>query len=198
MIARLVKLFTDPRGYWTEVIAQPGDIKQLLVPQMLILAGVPALALFLGLILTFGRWGFGSAAMGALLQLLLSYPLSLLTWIGLGYIIDGLAPSFAAQKAIGQSMKLAAGTIIPMWLGGILHLTGIPYLGVAGSLAGLAYGGYVLYLGLPTMNGTAPEKAVGYTAATIGILFVVSMLVLVVAGCPANCLLRASLTRLPY
>jgi hypothetical protein len=198
MIARLVKLFADPRGYWTEVIAEPGDLRRLLVPQMLILAAVPALALFLGQILVFAKGGFATAAMSAFLALVLCYALNLVIWIALGYVLDGLASSFGSQRDIGQAMKLATGTIIPVWLGGSLHLTGNPYLAAAGSLAGLAYGGYVLYLGLPIMNGTAQEKAVGYTAATLGILFVVTMLVFVVVSCPATCLIRPGLDRPSY
>jgi hypothetical protein len=62
-----------------------------------------------------------------------------------------------------------------------------------GSLAGLGYGAYFLYLGLPIMNGTPQEKATGYTAATIGIMFVISIVLAFVVACPASCLVASAM-----
>ena len=93
-----------------------------------------------------------------------------------------------ARREIGQSMKLASGTMIPMWLGLGLNVLPSMYIGMLGWLAGLGYGAYMLYLGLPIMNGTNQEKAIGYTAAVIGILLALSLAAVFLAGCPAACL----------
>jgi len=198
MIDRLKKLFINPREYWNEMNLEPGDIGSLLVPQMFILAAIPALATFLGFFLgglglAFKLGIFGRVIISAFVSLFLALGVNIATWIALGYIINGLAGPFNAQKDIGQAMKLATGAIIPMWAGGILHLTTLSILGLVGSLAGLGYGAYVLYLGLPIMNGAPPDKTVGYTVATIAILFLVSIVLSILVGCPAGCLMASAL-----
>jgi hypothetical protein len=197
MFARLMKLFTNPKDYWNEAIAEPGDIKTLLVPQMLILAAIPAGCSFLGLFLGLVRLGFGRAVIGAIVALILSFVLNVGAWIALVFIIDALATPFNAQRDIGQSMKLATGAISPVFLGGLLNLIPIHALGIVGTLAGLGYGAYALYLGLPIMNGTSQEKSVGYTAAAIGLLFVLSMLIALLVWCPATCIIASGISRFP-
>jgi len=195
MFPRLIKLFTNPKEYWNEAVGEPGDIKSLLIPQMAIVAAIPAVAYFLGFFLGFLKFSVVSAVIGGVISLALYYVFNVGLWIGFGFIINALATPFGAQADIGQSMKLATGAMIPMWGGAALYLTTISALGMVGQLAGLGYGAYVLYLGLPVMNGTAQEKAVGYTAASIGILFVLAMVGMLLVGCPAGCLITASITR---
>ena len=196
MIAQIQKLIMNPKEYWSDRVAEPGDIKSLLIPRVAILIAIPAVANFLGIFLGFIRFG-SAAAIGALVAMVLSYALQIGIWIGFGYIIDGLAGTFGAQKDIGQSMKLATGALIPTWLGAILTLTTVSALGIVGTLAGLGYGAYALYLGLPIMNGTPQDKTVTYTIAAIAILFVLSMVGALVVGCPMTCMLTASLMRGP-
>ena len=144
MIDRLKKIFINPREYWNEMNLEPGDIGSLLVPQMFILAAIPALATFLGTFLgglVLIKLGiFGRVIISAFVSLFLNFGLNLGIWIGLGYIINALAGPFNAQKDIGQAMKLAAGAIIPLWIGGILYITSSFLLGLLGSIAGLGYG----------------------------------------------------------
>ena len=188
MFARLKLLLTDPKQYWSAAFSEPGDIRSQLVPTMALLAAIPAVLGFLGQ--TFGLMRF--SATGALLSGLVTaaivFILQIAIWISLGFIIDALAPSFGARREIGQSMKLASGTMIPMWLGLGLNVLPSMYIGMLGWLAGLGYGAYMLYLGLPIMNGTNQEKAIGYTAAVIGILLALSLAAVFLAGCPAACL----------
>jgi len=195
---RLIKIFTNPKEYWNEMVAEPGEIKSLLIPQMLILAAIPALCSFLGMML--GMLGiasklgiFGRLFAGAVVGLVLGYAMNIGIWILMGVIINALAQPFGAQKDFSQSMKLATGTIIPMWAGSVLHITSISLLGMLGALAGLGYGAYFLYLGLPIMNGCPQEKAVGYTAATIGIMVVISIVVAFVVACPMGCLMASAM-----
>lgn len=194
---RLMKIFTAPRDYWNEVVGEPGDIKTLLIPQMLILAVLPSLSWFVGILFGAFRMGpfMGRYLTGAIVGLILSYVTNIAVWIIMGIIINSLAQPFSAQKDFDQSMKLAMGAVIPMWVGGVLNLIPVPFLGMLGSLAGLGYGAYFLYLGLPVMNGTTQDKAVGYTAAVIGIMFVVSLVLAVIAACPMSCMVATSLMR---
>ncbi|MCC6751194.1 MAG: YIP1 family protein [Deltaproteobacteria bacterium] len=196
MISRITKMIAKPREYWDEMMAEPGDLKTLLVPQILILAAIPAVSLMLGTLLgglRFMRFGiYGRLAGGAIATGLITYLLNIVLWWAFALIIDALAPSFGAQKNVDQARKLATGAIIPSWVGMALHLTSIPALGALGALAGMGFGCYLLYLGLPMMNGTPPEKAAGYTAAAAGCLLVAGLIVGAVACIPASCCVATS------
>jgi hypothetical protein len=194
MFARLQKLFATPKEYWSDVVAEPGSIKALLLPPGIvgILIGAAALAQFLSSLLSYIRFGV-FAAIGAVIALVLTLAIQVGVWIAFGYIINGLASSFKAQPDISQAMKLATGAMTPVWLGGILYVTTVSALGIVGTLGGLGYGAYMLYLGLPIMNGTPQDKTVGYTIAAIAILFVVSMVASLLVGCPVACLMAAKI-----
>lgn len=196
-IGRLMKLFTAPRDYWNEVLAEPGDIKTQLVPQMLILAAIPALASFLGQLFAYMSVGIAGRMMaGVIISLFMSYAFSIGLWIVMGVIINALAPSFGAEKDLDQAMKLATGTVIPMWIGNVLSITTIGALGMVGGLAGLGYGAYLLYLGMPVLIGAPEDKAVGFVAATIAIMLVASLILAVLAGCPVACMATSAMMRL--
>lgn len=197
LIRRAITLITKPQAYWEEVVADSGDIKDLLIPNVLILAAVPALAQFIGVGLLgglgmlklglYGRW-IGAS----LVAMFISYLLNVGLWLAFGFIIDALAKSFGAERDLGQSMKLATGAVTPMWLGQILLLTTIAPLGWLGMVGGFGYGCYLLYVGLPLMNGTPDDKAVGYTAATMGCLFVVSLVAGFLVAVPTTCCMASA------
>lgn len=188
MIPHLTKMFTDPAGYWNEDVAEPGDIKSLLMPQMAILAAIPAVGGFVGTSFTYLRYGLTGAFVGSMMAMIMQYAANIGGWILMGYIIDKLAQYFDAQQDLGQSMKLAAGAIIPGWLAGGLFV--IPFIGSAlgglGMLAGLGYGGYMLFKGLPVMNNTPEDKSLVYTIATIFLMFVVSAIIMGIASGPSR------------
>ena len=190
-LQRTIKVLGDPRRYWHDVVAEPGDIHVLLVPHILLLAAIPSLAFLVGGVVGGLRWlsfgVYGKLLVATLLSSLVQYGLSIGMWIAFGYIIDGLALSFAAQRDIGQSMKLATGAMTPVWLGQILYVTGLPAFGALGALVGLGFAGYLLYLGLPTMNGTPQERASTYAAAAVGSLVGVWIIVVALTCVPRHC-----------
>jgi len=187
-VPRLVKLFTQPRTYWNEVLSEPGDIKSLLIPQMLILAAVPTLLASLGLMFRFiWLFGFGRAVAGFFVSLLLTYVMQLAFWILFGVIINALAGPFGAQKDFEASMKLATGGTIACWAGSVLALIPVGGLAVLGMFAGLGYAVYVLYLGFPIVSGAPESKAIGYAFAVVGIMLAIGITLGFLSGCPAGC-----------
>ncbi len=172
---------------------QPGDIKSLLVPRMLILAALPGVAVFFSTLLR-GLFNgqYIAGPLVALLSAVLVVAFNVGVWIALGHIIDHLADLFDGHRAIGQSMKLAAGAITPVWIGFLLNI--IPHnvgfiLGSVGSLAGAGYGCYLLYVGLPLMNGTPQDRAATYTVATMAILFALFSFFMGLSMCTGSCLM---------
>jgi|GEM_PF-4730655 hypothetical protein len=198
LINRVKSLFTNPEDFWDDLLSLPDDLGVLLVPHVLALAAIPAIASFLGTLIggasMAGQAGIVGRLVGfALVTLVLEYAFTIGTWIALGMILDALAPSFEARRDFQQSMKLATGTMSPLWLGALLYLTSSPLLGLLGTLGGLGYGGYVLYLGLPRANGTPDEKRIPYVASAIGILVGLVLLIGVVRCSMYGCCIGSAL-----
>lgn len=195
-IQRLALLVTNPRQYWEEEVDAPGDLKSLLVPQMLVLAALPGVAVFLSTLLRgLFRGQYIAGPLVALLSAVMVVAFCLVVWIALGHVIDHLAHLFDAQRELNQSMKLASAAVIPMWLGFLPNI--IPHnvgyiLGSVGSLAGLGYGCYLLYLGLPMMNGTPQDRAATYTMAAMAILFALFSFFMGLAMCTGSCLMGSA------
>jgi hypothetical protein len=122
------------------------------------------------------RIGFGAG----LINMLLSYGLSLVMVFVMGLIVDALAPTFGGQKDQTQALKVVAYSMTASWVAGFAHI--LPWIGGLLVLAGAIYGIYLLYLGLPHTMKCPQDKAAGYTAVAIIIAIVLSVVIGVVAG----------------
>jgi hypothetical protein len=109
---------------------------------------------------------------------LVSYVLTLGATYLLALIIDGMAPTFNAQRNRIQALKLAAYSMTAFWVAGIFALVPalrpLIYLGL--------YSVYLLYLGLPTLMRVSREKAMTYTVVNVLAALVLFILVGAIAG----------------
>ncbi len=196
-VDRLKLIFTNPDQYWEDVLPEPGELRDQLVPRMLILAAIPAAATLVG---NSFRLAYILPAMGflaAIISGVLAFVLNIGLWLLLGVIINFLADSFDAQKDMGLSLKLAAGAVTPVWLGGALWIVPIlgHVMGPTGSLLGLGYGCYFLYRGLPLVNGTPADKSLVFTVSAMAILFIMFLFMSWMTFCPASCLVFSRAAR---
>ncbi|HEY6085598.1 MAG TPA: Yip1 family protein, partial [Nitrospira sp.] len=97
-------------------------------------------------------------------QMLVSYVLALAGIYVLSLIINALAPTFGGTSNQMQALKVAAYGATAAWVGGIFHL--LPALGLLGLLAAF-YTLYLVYLGLPVLMKSPPERSLGYTVAVV-------------------------------
>jgi hypothetical protein len=133
----------------------------------MILAAIPAVCGFIGLSLI-GFSAFGVSVripfVSGLVNMVVSYALSLVGVFVLGLIINALAPTFGGQKSAIQALKVAVYASTATMVGGVFSL--LPALSMLGLLAAL-YSIYLLYTGLPVLMRSAPEKSVVYTVVVI-------------------------------
>jgi Yip1 domain len=185
--ARIIRLFIKPQEYWNEVVAEPGDIKSLLMPQMLILAAIPAASVFLGTLMGIMRFSFVRALIAAVVAAILTYIFQIAIWILFGVMINVFAGVFRGNKDFEQSMKLATGAAISVYAGSVFSI--IPVFGMSylGFLAGYGYAVFLLIKGFPIMNGVSGGKAVGYAFAVVGIMFAIAMFMYMFSGCTMAC-----------
>jgi hypothetical protein len=183
LIERAKNIVLQPKSEWDVIVDEDTATGDLYKSYIAPLAAIGPVASFLGLSLIGTSVPFlGTIRMPILSGLsmaIVSYVMALVGVFVISLVIDYLAPTFGGEKNQGQALKLAAYSMTPAWLAGVLHL--IPMLGVLVLLASL-YGLYLLYLGLPVLMKAPQDKALPYTAVVVVCAIVVSVIIGAVAG----------------
>ena len=160
LVDRVKNILLSPRTEWPVIDAEPATVASLYTGYIMPLAAIPVICQAIGMSMV----GMTIPFIGGHYK----------TPIGSALVIDGLAPTFAGTKNQVQALKVVAYSYTASWVGGILSL--IPALSVIGILFGL-YSLYLLYLGLPVLMKSPPEKAVGYTVVVVIITIIVTWVI---------------------
>jgi hypothetical protein len=179
LVARVQNILMKPAAEWDVINSEPASVGGLYTGYACILAAIPALASIVSSLL-FIHW----TIVPALVSAVLSYVLGLAGTYVIALIVDALAPSFGGEKSQIQALKLVVYSYTASWVAGIALI--IPVLGGLVALAGLIYGLYVMYLGLPKLMKCPPDKTVGYFVVTIVVAilvyFVIGLIVTAIIG----------------
>ncbi|RZJ08191.1 MAG: YIP1 family protein [Acidovorax sp.] len=177
LIERAKGILLQPKETWVAIESEATDAATLFTRYAMILAAIPAVCGFIGMSLI-GFGGFGVTIrvpfVAGLVNMVVSYVLSLVGLFVLGLIIDALAPTFGGQKNPIQALKVAVYASTAALLGGVFSL--LPALAMLGLLAAL-YSIYLLYTGLPVLMKNLPEKSVVYTVVVIVAAIVVGVVI---------------------
>ncbi|MFZ1991626.1 MAG: Yip1 family protein [Alphaproteobacteria bacterium] len=157
IIARVQQILLNPQAAWAQIDGESAGVQSLYVGYIIPLAAIPAIARFLGLLLS----GLGFL----LLQAIVSFAFSLGAVYVFALIIDYLAPQFGAQKNFNQAFKVAAYAPTAAWVAGAFNI--IPGIGGIISVIGALYSLYLLFLGLPVLMKPPSERATTYTLVAI-------------------------------
>jgi hypothetical protein len=185
--ARATGILTRPREEWNVIEAEPTDVATLYKSYIAILAAIPAVAGFIGLVLIgvsvpfagHVRWGVASGLRWAIFQ----YIGALIGVYIAALVLTKLAPSFGSRDNFIQALKLVAYSLTPMWLAGVLSI--IPALGALSIIGGL-YGIYLLYLGVPVLMKTPADKVIPYLLVSLVVVFVVNIVLFFIIGALAG------------
>lgn len=192
LVDRAQKILMQPKQEWYVIQQEPTLPAQLYPSYIIPLAAIGPVARVIGLML-FGLSVFVGPLTGllpyAIVSAVLLFAMDLASVYVMALIIDALAPSFSGQKHFYQAFKVAAYCKTPAWLGGIFYL--IPSLGILGALLGL-YSIYLLYLGLPVLMQTPPDKAIGYTVVVIIVAIVIAVIMGAIVAAVAGTMLVVS------
>jgi Yip1 domain len=180
---RARNILLTPSTEWTVIAEETTPTSSLITGYVVPLAAIGAAAGFIGGSLVGMTLPFvGTYRVPITTGLAAAVFVFLMAIVGvaiLAFIINALAPTFGAQKNIAQAIKVAVYSYTPAWLAGVFQI--LPALGILGLLAAL-YGIYLLYLGLPLVMKSPPEKAAGYTAIIVVCAVVLSIVVTGVGG----------------
>ena len=167
LIDRAKNILLTPKTEWAVIDGETTTVGKLIGGYAAILALIAPVALLLGMLLTpYGSYMFGAA--GFMIKILIvAYAMSLGTVVVLGLAIDALTPSLGGTKNSVQAMKLAVYSGTAFFVAAVaLILTGLWWLWL---VAGVGYGGYLLWLGMPVLMKVPEDKQQTFAAAAIGI-----------------------------
>lgn len=173
---RVKRIITQPAREWPVIEAEVTDVPTLYKSYILPVAAIPAIAMFIGLLVFGGRWIGGAYALRAAL---FQYIGQLAGVFLSAFIVAKLAPQFASREDQVQALKLVAYASAPVWVAGVLYL--VPPLAVLILLAGL-YCIYVYYLGVPVLMKTPADKVVPYMVVSVLVIIVVMFVVSLILG----------------
>ena len=166
LVYRAQGILLRPREEWIKIKEESLSSFQLFSSYVLILAAVSPLTRFLANLLyggfkkPYSGWSWNLVGRNVLFSII-TYIFSLVIVYLFGRIINFLAPVFSSSRNSLNSMKLAAFSMFPYWMGGVLYI--VPRTGwILKILVGF-YGVYILYLGFAAaLMGTPREKVVKY------------------------------------
>lgn len=172
---RIKGILFSPASEWPRIEAEPATIPELYMGYVGILAAGAVVAQLIGnLVFGYGLFGaiYRPSLIGAVVSAVVSYGLTLIGVLILALVIDALAPAFGGRKNRIQAFKLAAYAGTAGWVAGLLSLfPPLTPLVILGSL----YGIYLLYLGMPVLMKAPADKALGYTALTVMVAILISL-----------------------
>jgi hypothetical protein len=175
VIERAKRIILQPRETWPVIEAEATSVRSLYLQYLLWLALIPAVCAFIGMSLI-GVSAFGVTVrvplLSGLVNLLVSYVLSVAGIYVLGLIVDLLAPTFGGTRNALQAQKLVVYASTAALLAGVFSL--LPMLSMLGLLAAL-YSLYLIYTGLPVLMKNAAEKSLPYMAVVVVAALVLSV-----------------------
>ena len=165
LVERVKGIILSPKTEWPVIAGEPGDAGYLFTNYVAILAAIPAVCGFIGSVIV------GGPIVGALLVAVIHYVLAFVNVYIVALIVNLLAPTFNSQKSFASALKVTVYSYTPSWLAGVfLLIPGLRFLTILG-----LYGLYLLWLGLPPVMKTPPEKAIWYTIVIVVCAIVVAI-----------------------
>lgn len=176
IIERVKNILLTPKTEWEVINGEAATSQSLLMGYILPLSIVAAAgSLLRGLLFagTFGLKYFIISAVIAFIASVVTYYVSVI-------IVDMLAPSFGSEKNMGKSAQLVAYSGTPSYIAQLLSF--IPVIGWLLSLAGWAYGVYLMYLGIGPLKKTPEDKKVMYLIVAFLVMIVLYFILVAIMG----------------
>jgi Yip1 domain len=166
LVERVKGIILTPKTEWPVIAGEQGDAAYLFRNYVAILAAIPAVCGFIGAVL------IGAPIIAALIGAVIRYLLAFVAVYVVALIVNALAPTFASEKNFESALKVTVYSYTPSWLVGVfLLIPGLRFLTILG-----LYGLYLLWLGLPPVMKTPPDKAIWYTVVIVICAIVISIL----------------------
>jgi Yip1 domain len=169
LLQRIKNIMLTPKTEWPVIAAETTSIKQLYLGYIMPLLAAVAVISFIrmsviGVSMPFGGFFRVPLATGVLFAVA-RFGFGLLGFYLVALLINALAPTFGGKRDLVQALKTTAYAFTSGLLGSLFSI--LPMLSILIALAAVIYGIYLLYLGLPVVMKSPPERATGYTVAVV-------------------------------
>ncbi|MCB0311180.1 MAG: YIP1 family protein, partial [Bdellovibrionales bacterium] len=175
LIARVREVLLNPKTIWPKLKTETASVSELYKNYILILAAIPAICGFIGVIIFGARVPFVPVSakidtIDTLMMQIIAYISSIVMIYVYAFIYEKLAPKFQGSTDFVSTLKLVAYSMTPGFVSGFLQL--VPVLGMLAIFFSI-YSLYMLWQGIPVMTGVPTEKRLPY--------FLVSLVVGIIA-----------------
>ena len=182
-LARVKGILLSPAAEWPVIDSEGTTPATVFGTYVIPLAALAAIVNFIRLSVIGINMPFGgtirSPITAGLTNAVLTCVMAVLGVALIAGIINLLAPTFGGVRDTRRALRAAAYSLTAAYVGTFLGL--LPMGTLLSLLAGL-YGIYTLYLGLPLMMHSKPDKAVGYTASVVVCTILVGLILGAVMG----------------
>jgi hypothetical protein len=174
VLSHILGLFVNPSKEWETIRDDACSIAACYASHVLFMAAIPAIAGYIGTTEVGWQIGYGHqtvklAGQSALMISILFYIAMLVGVYSMGYMIHWMGKTYGAEQALSRCILLAAYTVTPLFLIGIVAIYPLLWLNLLLGLPALAYTVYLLYLGLPVMMGISAERGFLFSSAVLGV-----------------------------
>jgi hypothetical protein len=187
IVDRVKSICLRPKTEWEVIAQEPASTGGLIAGYVAPLAAIGAVAGLIGRSLVGVTLPFAGTfrvpLLAGIVTAVFTFVMAIVGVFVLSLIINALAPTFGGEKNSTQALKVAVYSYTPAWVAGVLQI--LPTLGLLIMLAAF-YGLYLLYLGLPRLMKSPPEKAVGYTAVVVVCAIVLGIIISAVGAAIAG------------
>ena len=182
LLNHIVGLFKNPESEWQIIRKENCSVGKCYCSHVLLLALLPPISFFIG----FSQvgWTVGNAPVQKLtisiaaIYSILMYISILVGIFSMGAMIHWMSKTYGEQQALPRCIGLAAYTLTPLLLIGIMGLYPILWLQMLAALPALAYTVYLLYTGVPVMMDISKDKGFLFASAVlaVGLVMLVAMM----------------------
>jgi len=169
---RVKGILLSPQREWNAIAAQPASAMDLWLGYVIPLALIGPAALAIAQVAfgtAFPLVGVVKATLATgIAAALLTFAFTLVQVAVLAWAVNAMAPKFGGVADRTAALKVVAYSMTPVWLASILYLLPVlAFLWVVGAL----YAFLLCLFGLRVLMRCAPQQALGYAFATLGIGF---------------------------
>lgn len=176
-------MMLSPAQTWEQIRSEDWSIKQILTHYLLPMAAIAPIAAYVGSVVIGWRIGDGDVirmnpSSGVLLAVAYYIAIIVATF-SIAKLIHWMSETYDASQSLARCLALAAYTIAPLFLAGVIQIIPVVWINYLVSLPLLAYTVYLFNLGLPIMMEISGEKSLLFAGAVllVGLIALVGMLV---------------------
>ncbi len=179
LLTKVKKVLFDTINFWQEIKDEQLNIKQFFFSYVLILAAIGPVSQFIGYVIIGRAFGFRISIFGGLLNLIISYAISIAGLFLYAFIMNQFADTLSYKKDFNSHLKLICYSLTPYWILSIFYI--IPPLALISLIGGL-YSLYLLYLGAQNIIDIPKEKVFIYIIVLIVLVAIVNYTIVLLSS----------------